>query len=56
MDAIAINELMLNKYGEDRAYAKHTADIGTLHYAVATLSANSAIATVADMMLSEMGY
>ena len=56
VDAIAINELMLNKYGEGRAYAKHTADIGTLHYAVATLSANSAIATVADMMLSEMGY
>ena len=56
VDAIAINELMLNKYGEGRAYAKHTADIGTLHYAVATLSTNSAIATVADMLLSEMGY
>ncbi len=56
VDAIAINELMLNKYGEGYTYSKHSADIGTLHYAVATLSDNSAIATVADMMLSEMGY
>lgn len=56
VDAIAINELMLNKYGASYDYAFHTADIGTLHYAVATLSSNSAIASVADMLLAEMGY
>ncbi len=56
VDAIAINELMLTKYGEDYDYTFHTADIGTLHYAVATLAANSAIASVADMLLAEMGY
>lgn len=56
VDAIAINGLMLNKYGGGRTYAKHALDIGSLHYAVAALNANSAIATVADMLLSEMGY
>lgn len=56
VDAIAINELMLNKYGGGHEYSFHSADIGTLHYAVATLAANSAIATLADMLLAEMGY
>ena len=56
IDAVAINELMLNKYANGLTYAKHKAEIGSLEYAVATLSSNSAIATVADMVLADMGY
>ena len=54
VDAIYLNGLMMKKYPETEAYAVHPADGGSLSYAVATLAANSAIATLADMMLTEM--
>lgn len=54
VDAIYINDLMLKKYGQGQTYAIHPTDGGSIGYGVATLSSNSAVATIADMMLTEM--
>lgn len=56
VDAIVINDIMFDKYGEGYDFSRHSVDLGTIDYAVAVLSSNSAIATLADMLLDEMGY
>lgn len=53
-DVIVLTGIMAAKYEDQYSFSVCGEQLGTVDYAVACLSDNSAVAAVADMMLSEM--
>ena len=54
VQAIALNGLMLRKYAEDKSFGISQTQAGSIAYAVACLSENAALASVADLLLADM--